>query len=178
LNHHPPFFNRVAQHYGRILSQLPKETLLELKTFMDWTYAHPFRKSMLNNKALSYTDHKILVSSFLSVVPCQSSTTTALNAMVALDRLNELPSILSYVEMLESKTIHIHIIHAQMLPLKVLSDLEKTLKKSLGQSVTIHFKNDPSLIRGCVVFAGHKMLDASLKSFFSHLKQKVDHVFS
>lgn len=178
LNHLPPFFNQVTQRYGKVLSELPKETLRELKNFVQWAQAQPLRWSVLNNKVLSRAEHKILLTSFFESMFCQPETHQALNGLVALNRLTELPLILSYVDMALSKKTHLYMTHAHKLSSKVLAHLEQTLKEHLGQDIKIHFKSDPKLIEGYVIFAGHRMLDRSLLSFFSHLKQKVNHVLS
>lgn len=178
LNNHPPFFNQVAQRYGKVLMELPRECRAELKNFVQWAKAHPLRWTILHNKALTRTEHRLLIEAFFSSMICRPDTIVALKGIVALHRLPDLPLILAYVDMKSSQKTHLYMTHADKLSFKTIMHLEQSFKKQLGTEVDIHFKRDPALIEGYILFIDYKMLDASLSSFLSHLKKKVAHVLS
>jgi F-type H+-transporting ATPase subunit delta len=60
---------------------------------------------------------------------------------------------------------------AKALTKTVLSGLEKTLAKALGAKIMLTSSVDEKLIGGAIVFAGSKMIDASLRGKLNRFKQ-------
>lgn len=137
----------------------------------------PELSNILDNPSIS---GEKLVSLILDICDGQISNAAKNLVRVLVDnqRLPALPYIAVQYEALKAQQqgyVKVEIISAYTVQPEQQQEIEANLQKSLGKSIEISINTDASLIGGCVIRAGDRVTDLSIKGRLQQLAAELRH---
>lgn len=170
----------IARRYGRVLFQLAedekktKEIMKDISLLTSMVKNNVSIWTMVINPTVPHTSQSEIVDTMAKSLELAKLTTNFLHILVNRGRLVLLDRIAHHFTeeyKLAHNEIDATLKSAISLPSGALDDLTKSLKKDTGYKIKLHHKVDPSLLGGVILQIGSLMVDASVGSRLSKLRQ-------
>jgi F-type H+-transporting ATPase subunit delta len=172
--------NVIARRYGRVLFQLAEEQKKTKEVMKDISLLASMVKNnasiwtMVINPTVPHSSQLEIVNTLAKSLELEKITANFLQVLVERDRLLLLDRIMHHFTeayKLAHDEIDATLKSAISIPSCTLDDLTKSLKKNTGYTVKLHHEVEPSLLGGVVLQIGSLMVDASVGSRLSKLRQ-------
>lgn len=172
----PVFFDNICQRYGQVLLNLQKDILPSLEEFYQWVSSNEQRWALAKEPMLPVSWWSALYGDFLRNHPKpQEYPQEAQNTLTVLyerGRLRHLPAIINYIKEERCPTRKIYVYcYQKTLPKKEEEELLGLLGPLLDKPGEIHVVEDPEVLLGGVVLWNHWMIDCSLSSVMSGVRE-------
>ncbi|MBM3382060.1 MAG: ATP synthase F1 subunit delta [Betaproteobacteria bacterium] len=134
----------------------------------------PELEQFFASQARTTTEKDQVVALLIEKIKLSEQTARALQLMSQNNRLHHIKPIFKKVLALSDahkKVLRAQVKTATTLNPADLSELEKMLSQTTGQSVVVECETDPQLRAGMVVKIGTRQIDSSLKTRLSNLKE-------
>lgn len=170
----------IARRYGRVLFQLAeqqkktKETMRDISLLTSVLNDNASMWIMVINPTVPNASQSQIVSTIAKSLELEKLTANFLQVLVERDRLLLLDRIIHHFTeayKLAHDEIDATLKSTTSLPSKTLKDLTASLKQNTGYKVKLHHEVEPSLLGGVVLQIGSLMVDASVGSRLSKLRQ-------
>ena len=137
-------------------------------------------RTLINSPVYGREDMKRAIVDIAEKMGVSASIKNALALMAMKRRLPALPAVLARIEVLVDErkgVVKAEVVSARELNAEEVEQLSELLGRKAGRKVKIDRSVDPSLLGGLVAKMGSKMVDSSVKSRLSHLKNAMHEVF-
>lgn len=170
----------IARRYGRVLFQLAeehkktKETMKDISLLTSMVRNNASMWTMVVNPTIPHASQSEIVNTLAKSFELEKLTTNFLQVLVERDRLVLLDRIMHHFTeayKLAHDEIDATLKSAISLPSRTLDDLTASLKQNTGYKVKLHHEVEPNLLGGVVLQIGSLMVDASVGSRLSKLRQ-------
>lgn len=172
----------IGRRYARALLELANEQNLTAKVRSDfdgllatWNESRELRAVFENPAVTAEMRASVLdaISKRLGLAPILTNTLRLLSDR---RRLRHVPEVAeAFAELAEEATggVVAEVTTATAMPESYYAQLQKTLEEALGKKITLHKKQDPTLIAGVVTRVGDTVLDGSLRTRLEELKAQM-----
>ena len=137
-------------------------------------------RTLINSPVYGREDMTRAIVEIAEQMGLSASLKNALALMAMKRRLPALPAVLARIEVLVDErkgVVKAEVVSARELSAEEIEQLSELLGRKAGREVKIDRSVDPSLLGGLVAKMGSKMVDSSVKSRLSHLKNAMHEVF-
>lgn len=159
-----------------ISESTPEQVERELTAFSDVVRGHADLQQVLVSPAVPAARKSAVVAQLLDRLQPSSPVRKLLMLLAERDRFELLPDLVSvYHErvMAHQKVVEAEITTAAPIPVDQAAQLQQRLGRSLGRTVTLTTKVDPSLIGGMVTRVGSTVYDGSIATQLAALRQRL-----
>lgn len=177
--------SQAARRYGHALYSLAKESnseeliLRDLSTLTKLLLDHRFLRVTLRNPLIKVTETHGVIESFSKTLKFHETTETFLKVLASQRRLNEVKGIYeAFKEEFKRDRVELQadVISPFDLSKKHIDRLRSILKGKTGHSIDIKVSVDPSLIGGLVVQMGSIVVDTSVRTRMTKLRNVLERV--
>ena len=137
-------------------------------------------RTLINSPVYGREDMTRAIVEIAEKMGVSTSIKNTLALMAMKRRLPALPAVLARIEVLVDErkgVVKAEVVSARELSAEEAEQLSELLGRKVGREVKIDHSVDPSLLGGLVAKMGSKMVDSSVRSRLSHLKNAMHEVF-
>lgn len=152
-----------------------EETLDELEQVVELCAAQPDLGEIFASPAITSEQRAASISKIFKG-RVSETTLSFLQVLNAKDRVSVLPGVVaSFDEVVQEKfgTVEVDVFTAQPATPEMLRELTDRLSKTLGKQVVVHTYTEPNMIGGVKIKIGDQLLDASVATQLSKLKDQL-----
>ena len=159
-----------------VAESTPEQIERELAAFADVVQGHADLQQVLVSPAVPAARKGAVIAQLLDRLQPSSPVRKLLLLLAERDRLELVPDLVSvYHErvMEHQQVVQAEVTTAEPIPAEQAAQLQQRLGRSIGRTVTLTTKVDPSLIGGMVTRIGSTVYDGSVATQLTSLRQRL-----